>query len=134
MRALSHITLIVRAIPPEDSWICLTASRVNTRVVSPPAGLDARDNIGGGFLERERTELATQRHPLLQLPQPREIQAVGQLWLPGEDERQELGRRDLDVCEQTNLFQQLVAETLGLVDHQGCDLSIARGVREGPSR
>jgi hypothetical protein len=37
--ALSQITLIVRAIPPENSWIAMTASCVKTADGTPSAVL-----------------------------------------------------------------------------------------------
>ena len=84
---------------------------------------NARRDVGRRVRQVERPELASQRDALLQLPQRRLVQTLGELGLAGEHDRQQLADRRLHVREQTNLFEQFVGERLRLVDHERRDFA-----------
>jgi hypothetical protein len=93
-----------------------------------PCRPDARDDIGGRVRQIERGDLAPERHALLQLAQLERVQTLGQLGLPGQDDRQQLLLRRFDVGEQADLLEQLEAQALRLVDDERRDL-VARAAR-----
>src|SRR5262249_59230031 len=81
-------------------------------------GADARGDVGGGVGQVERFQLASERDPLLQLPQTWLLQTIGELRLSGEDHRQQLAGRRFQVREQADLLEDLVGDRLRLVYDQ----------------
>src|SRR6185503_14012477 len=67
--------------------------------------------------------LAAERNALFQLAQIAFVQSRRELWLSGEDDRQQLGLVGFDVGEQTDLFEQLQRKTLRLVNDQDARLA-----------
>ena len=91
----------------------------------PTGRANAARDVDRRLLELERPELATQGDSLLELTKARLVQPLCQLRLPGEDQRQQLLRRRLDVRQQAHLLEQLRTERLGFVHHERRDLSAA---------
>jgi len=81
----------------------------------PPGDPHAADDVGGRLLDAERRELAAQRDALLELPQRRLVEPIGQLGLAGEDDGEQFLRGRLDVGQQPDFLEQLQRQTLRFV-------------------
>ncbi len=86
-------------------------------------GDDPRRDVAGRLEHVERHELASKRHALLQLSKLVALQAIAQLRLTCEDQRQELLCRRFDVGEQPDLFEKTHAQTLRLIHNERGDLT-----------
>ena len=76
---------------------------------------NALGDVGGGFVERKRHQLASKRHPLLELPQAGIVQARRQLGLADERDRERFSSRRFRVGQQPDLLEQFVRQALSLV-------------------
>ena len=82
---------------------------------------NAASDVRRRFFARQRPQRAAQRDALFQLAQRRLVQPIGQLGLAREHEGQQFFGVGLDVCEQPNLLEELVRETLRFVDDERRD-------------
>ena len=73
---------------------------------------DPRRHERRGFGQRQRRNYASKRDPLLQLPQPRLVQAARQLRLAGKDEGKQLLGGGFDVRQEPHFLEELVSEAL----------------------
>src|SRR2546422_9189336 len=87
-------------------------------IAVPARDADAIRDVRHGFRRIQRRQEAAQRHTLLELPKRRLVQTIGELRLTDHHDRQQLVGCGLDVRQQTNLFHELVRQTLRFVDDQ----------------
>ena len=75
-------------------------------------------DVETGLVQGQRPEVVAHRDALSQLTQSSSVELVTQLWLTDQHDLQQLLLVRFQVGEQSHLFEQLVAEILGFVDHQ----------------
>src|SRR5262245_49862038 len=100
-------------------------------------GLPARYPDSGGYVCRRFTqieggELAAQRNPLFQLAEPRIVKPLGELRLTDQCDGQRAVRRPFDIRKKPDFLEQLVGQTLGLVDDECQDRVVLSPMRNGP--
>src|SRR2546428_3500435 len=98
-------------------------NRVDRRACEQLTAVPARDadavrDVRLGFRSIQRRQDAAERHTLLELPKRRLVQTIGELGLTDHHDRQQLVACGLDVRQETNLFHELVRQTLRFVDDQ----------------
>ncbi len=99
--------------------------RVALEYILDPAvnALQPRIDIATHFARRNGFEPAAQHDTLFQLPEFRLVQFLFKLGLPGQDNLQELIFVGLQIAKQPQLFQNLKAQILRLIDQQSDDVS-----------
>ena len=80
--------------------------------------LQAMTNICAGLLQAEGLQVIARRDPLVELPQLRAPQHLGQFGLADQDDLQQFLAVGFQVCQQADLLQHVEIQVLRLIDQQ----------------
>src|SRR5262245_29038143 len=85
--------------------------------------MNAGRDVGRRLCQIEWRDLAAQCHTLFELAQVGFVEARAKIWLANEHDWQQLVIQRLDVSEQPNFLQKLMAHALGFIDDQSGDFA-----------